>query len=155
MRFTTRTEYGLICLIYMANHGEGKPITSKEIVKDEQYSLAFIEKILQRLRLANIIKSQQGNQGGYVLARSADKITLKEVVEALEGGTFEAFCEPHVREEIVCTHFSRCGVMPIWRKTKDLLDSYYGAVTLEMLAKGENYLPPPKGFVDREVSNDE
>lgn len=146
MRFTTKTEYGLICLIYMVNHGEGRPITSKGIVRDEQYSLAFIEKILQRLRTAGIIKSQQGNQGGYVLAKDPGMITLREVVEALEGSTFEAFCEPQVRSEIVCTHFHRCGVMPIWLKTKELLDIYYGAVTLEMLSKGEKHLPSPKNF---------
>ena len=135
MRFTTKTEYGLVCLIYMANHAEMHPISIKEIVLDERYSQAFTEKILQRLRAAKIVSAQHGNQGGYVLARPASQITLREIVEALEGHTFDIFCEPKIRKHIVCTHFPACNVMPIWQKTKELLDHYYGSINLEMLAK--------------------
>lgn len=141
MRFTTKTEYGLFCLIYMANQKELHPITIKEIVQGEKYSLAFTEKILQRLRQAKVVDAQHGNQGGYVLARSASEITLKEIVEALEGYTFDVFCEPRIRKQIVCNHFPLCGVKPVWEKTKDLLDDYYGSITLEMLAKNSVTLP--------------
>ena len=135
MRFTTKTEYGLICLIYMADHAELHPITIKEIVKDEQFSQAYTEKIMQSLRSAKIVAAHHGSHGGYILARSASEITLKEIIEALEGSTFEVFCEPGVRKYIVCTHYPSCHVKPIWEKTKEILDHFYGSVTLEMLAK--------------------
>ena len=67
-----------------------------------------------------------------------NKITLKEIIEALEGQTFDVFCEPEVREHIVCTHFGLCGIRPVWAKTKDLLDQYYNSVTLEMIVKGDH-----------------
>ncbi|MDP3919700.1 MAG: Rrf2 family transcriptional regulator [Candidatus Omnitrophota bacterium] len=134
MRFTTKTEYGIICLIYVARHAEINPVSIKQIVKGEQYSQTFIEKIVQKLRAAHILTSQKGNQGGYALARAASEITLREIIEALEGSTFEVFCEPDVRDAIVCTHFPACDVKGIWEKTKDLLDKYYGSITLEMLA---------------------
>lgn len=137
MRFTTKTEYGLVCMIYMAKHADSQWITIKEIAEKEHYPVAYIEKILQALRQANLVVSHQGNQGGYSLAKKPSEITLKQVVDVLEGGTFEVFCEPEVREEIVCTHFCLCGVKPIWRKTKDLLDRFYGSITLEMLARNE------------------
>ena len=135
MRFTTKTEYGLVCLIYMANHSELHPVTIKEIVQGERFSQTFTEKILQKLRTAKIVSAQHGNQGGYVLARPATEITLREIVEALEGHTFDVFCQPEVRKNIVCTHFPACNVRPIWEKTKELLDRFYGSVTLEMLTK--------------------
>ncbi len=138
MRFTTKTEYGLFCLIYMArNRAEVNPVTVKDIVNDEHYSQTYIEKILQTLRAANIITSFQGHQGGYILARHPAEINLKEVVDALEEQTFEAFCEPDVRKDIVCNHFPSCGVKPIWERTKELLDNYYRSITLEMIAKNE------------------
>ena len=137
MRFATRTEYGLICLIFMANLKDRKPVTAKEIVSGEKFSLTFTEKILQKLRSAGLIVSLQGHQGGYILARDASQITLKEIVEALEGHTFDVFCEPKIRSMIVCNHFHLCGLKPIWNKTKELLDQFYGSITLEMLAKGE------------------
>src|SRR5688572_24857006 len=114
MRFTTKTEYGLICLIYMARNSSADLVTIGEIVKKEGFSPTYIEKILQKLRAKNIVISHQGKQGGYALARKPSEITLKEIIEALEGDTFDIFCEPNIREEIVCTHFSLCGLKPIW-----------------------------------------
>ena len=137
MRFTTKTEYGLVCLVYMARHSSADLIAIKEIVKKEQFSATYIEKILQKLRAANIVISHQGKQGGYALAKKPSEITLREIIEALEGHTFDLFCQPDVREEIVCTHFSLCGLKPIWEKTKHLLDGFFDSITLEEIAKQE------------------
>ena len=147
MRFTTKTEYGLVCLIYMAKHLAQTldPITIKELVKAEGFSLAYTEKILQSLRSAKIVISHQGNHGGYSLARHPSGITLKEIIEALEGATFDVFCQPEVRREITCTHFPLCGVKPLWEKTKGLLDQFYGSTTLEMLANNALKSPEPVG----------
>ena len=146
MKFTTKTEYGLVCLVYMARQSPVHTVTIREIVQSEQFSATYIEKILQKLRAANIVTSQQGKQGGFALARHPSQITLKEIIEVLEGGatfdvnhnTFGVFCAPAIREKIVCTHFSMCGVRPVWNKTKELLDHFYGSVTLETIAKEEH-----------------
>jgi len=137
MRFTTKTEYGLVCLVYMAKHGSADLVTIKEIVVKERFSLSYIEKILQKLRAANIVTAHAGKQGGYSLARNPSQITVREIVEALEGHTFDVFCEPNIRSHIVCTHFCMCGVRPLWAKTKQILDDFYGSITLDMIAKEE------------------
>jgi Rrf2 family protein len=121
----------------MARRGGDCPMAARDIVKGERYSLTFTEKILQRLKAARIVISQQGNGGGYVLARSASEITLKEIIEALEGQTFEVFCQPKVRKEISCRHTTLCDVSSIWYKTKELLDGFYGSITLQMVANRE------------------
>ena len=135
MRYTTKTEYGLICMVYMAKHSEKDWISIKEIAKEENYSVSYIEKILQALRQANLVTSQQGNHGGYALARRPSEITLRQIIDALEGSTFDAFCEPQVREEIVCNHICMCGAKPIWKKTKEVLDHFYDSITLETLIR--------------------
>ena len=139
MRYTTRTEYGLVCLAYMARHASANSnsVAVKEIAEKEHFSPTYIEKIFQGLRAANIVVSHAGKQGGFSLARPPAQITLKEIIEALEGQTFDVFCEPQVRDHIVCTHFCMCGVKPIWQKTKELLDEFYGSVTLETIAREE------------------
>lgn len=139
MRFTTKTEYGLVCLIYMAKNAELKfdPITIKELVEAEQFSQTYTEKIMQSLRQSGIVNALHGNHGGYVLARTPQEITLKEIVEALEGGTFDIFCQPKIREEIICTHFPLCGIKPVWEKTKNVLDELYQGMTLSMVANNE------------------
>ena len=137
MKFTTKTEYGVFCMVHMARRPEGTCITVKEITSSEHYPVAYTEKIFQALRRAKLVVSHQGNQGGYQLARKPSEITLRHIIDALEGATFDIFCEPQTREDIVCTHFCLCGVKPIWRKTKELLDNFYDSLTLEMLSKNE------------------
>ena len=64
------------------------------------------------------------------------KITLKEIIETVEGSTFDTFCDPNIRKGLGCKHFPLCGIRPIWREAKKLLDDYFGSITLEKLAKG-------------------
>ncbi len=135
MRYTTKTEYGVICLAHMAKKPWPGASTVKEIAEHEGFSVTFTEKILQALRRAKIVASQQGNKGGWTLARPSSDITLKEIVEALEGSTFEAFCDPKRRGSIVCTHFSICKLKPIWYKTQKTLDDLYSGITLDKIAE--------------------
>lgn len=137
MRYTTKTEYGLVCLAHMARRNTQGAVTVKEISEKENFSPDYIEKILHTLRSADIVRSHQGKQGGFSLARHPSEITLKEVIEALEGATFDIFCEPEVRDNIVCTHYGMCGIRPVWEKTREILDHFYSTVTLEMIAKEE------------------
>lgn len=135
MRYTTKTEYGVICLAHMAKKEWPGASTVKEIAEHEGFSVSFTEKILQALRRSKIIASQQGNKGGWTLTRPASSVTLKEIVEAIEGSTFEAFCDPKRRGTIVCTHFSICKLKPIWYQTKSTLDELYSKITLDKIAE--------------------
>jgi len=136
MKFTTKTEYGLVCLIHMAKQGVDRMVTIKKIVHQERFSHTYIEKILQQLKAADIVVSHQGKEGGYTLARSPSQITMREIIEALEGDTFHIYCKPSRRKGIVCTHFSSlCALKPIWGRTKNLLDDFFNGITLEAIAK--------------------
>ncbi len=134
MKYTTKTEYGLICLLYIARHS-GAPITIKQISGAEKYSQTYIEKILQGLRIAGIVKAAHGNQGGYELARSPSEISFKDIIDAIEGKTFQVFCDEHNRNQFVCTHYGGCEVKPIWQKARTLLDDYFESIKLDSLLK--------------------
>ncbi len=155
MRFTTKTEYGLVCLVYMAKKPYPQVITVNELVKSEHMSLTYIEKIFQQLRAADIVAAHHGKEGGYSLSRHPSKINLKEIIEALEGQTFDVFCAPDLRSEIVCTHFPACGVGPIWKKTKDLLDNFYSSISLESLAHQNGHEEPSVKISEAGVKVDE
>ena len=94
MKFTTKTEYGLLCMVHLAKHADNGPLSIKEMAVSEKYPVPYLEKILQALRHAGLVTANHGNRGGYSLAKKASEITLKEVIDALEGGTFEIFCAP-------------------------------------------------------------
>ena len=59
--------------------------------------------------------------------------------------------EPDHRKDIVCTHFGACEVKPIWIKTKELLDRFYGSVTLDMLARNEIETPDPDKLLNADA----
>jgi Rrf2 family protein len=124
-------------MVYLARHAGKKSMSIKEIAAKENYPAPYIEKILQSLRRAKLVTATHGKTGGYALAKKPSEITLKDVIDALEGGTFEVFCAPETRPNIVCTHFCLCGIKPVWRKTKDVLDRFFESITLEMLTKNE------------------
>ena len=137
MRLQKKTEYGLVSLCYIAKQAPLAVVTVRDMVEHEKYSVTYMEKIFQKFRMANIVIAHHGKEGGYSLARHPSEITLRQIIEALEGKTFDVFCEPDIRQKIVCTHFDMCGVRPVWKKTKEVLDNLYGAITLDMMAKGE------------------
>ena len=134
MKYTTKTEYGLICLSYMATKGSGATVTVREIAGAESYSQSYLEKIMQQLRLAGVVSSAHGQQGGYILTQDPTRITLLCVIEALEGSTFEVYCEPKVREQIVCTHHAMgCQMKAVWQNARRMLNEYFGSLTVASL----------------------
>lgn len=77
--------YGLCAMYELSQNKEEKPMQTKEIAKLTKISQNYLEQLLILLRRANLIRSIRGAYGGYVLAKSPNEITIKEVLVALEG----------------------------------------------------------------------
>ena len=84
MRITTWAEYGLICALNLAKRAGEGPITGREIASSERLPGDYVEQILLRLRRAGLVNSTRGARGGYMLARAADEISVREVIAASE-----------------------------------------------------------------------
>jgi Rrf2 family protein len=85
MRLTQTTRYALSALDYLASLGQSKPVPSYTIARELGLREKFLLKALRPLVNAQLLRSLKGPNGGYVLARPASKVTLLEVVEAIEG----------------------------------------------------------------------
>lgn len=94
IQLTKRTEYGLIALIHIADRG-GSVVSVREIGESYPVPRRLLAEVVKDLARAGIVESQRGATGGYVLARSADRITLGDVVVALEGAPLVMSCEAH------------------------------------------------------------
>ena len=77
--------YGLLAAAYIARHKEQGIILSQTIAKEYNIPLEYLLKIMQQLVRANILRSKRGPRGGFYLARPAAKITMLDVIEAVEG----------------------------------------------------------------------
>lgn len=85
MKVSTKGRYGLRALVDMASNEQGGPISLVQIANRQDISLNYLEQVFGVLRKAGIVRSVKGAGGGYMLDRSAEAITIKEILEALEG----------------------------------------------------------------------
>jgi len=85
MRISRSTGYALLAVGYVAQNKVGKVILSQDISKKYDIPLEYLLKILQRLVRANVLRSKRGPHGGFSLARSANKITVLQIIEAVDG----------------------------------------------------------------------
>jgi Rrf2 family protein len=110
LQLTKRTEYGLIAMSHMVDRG-AEPVSAREIGERYPIPRRLLAEVLKDLCRANLVESQRGASGGYVLVRSADTITLGEIVVALEGRPTLSSCE-----SLSPAHHGECdieGVCPI------------------------------------------
>ncbi len=85
MKISRSTGYALLAVGYLAQHkGEGI-ILSQTISKEYNIPLEYLLKILQQLVRANVLRSKRGPRGGFSLAKPAKKITMLQVIEAVDG----------------------------------------------------------------------
>ena len=85
MRLTSRSEYGLLALIYLARHDSSDYITAETIATAQSIPLPFLEQILLALKRAHFVLSSKGQHGGFRLAKSADEISIADVVRLFDG----------------------------------------------------------------------
>lgn len=85
MKVSTRGRYGLRALVDMTIHSGDAPISLVQVANRQKISLNYLEQVFGTLRKAGIVNSIKGAGGGYKLARAAEEITVREVLEALEG----------------------------------------------------------------------
>ncbi len=87
MKLSTRGEYGLRAMVYLARHttSEGQLFHAQEISERQDIPPHYLKQILSRLRVAGLIRSTRGPSGGHSLARPAHAIAVGEVIGCLEG----------------------------------------------------------------------
>ncbi|MCE5336532.1 MAG: Rrf2 family transcriptional regulator [Desulfobacteraceae bacterium] len=85
MKLTTRSEYALLALIYMARQQTDGYISVQKIAEAQEIPAKFLEQILLALRRAAYLRSSKGKRGGFRLARSPQEITLAEIVRLFDG----------------------------------------------------------------------
>ncbi|MBN3040253.1 MAG: Rrf2 family transcriptional regulator [Candidatus Omnitrophica bacterium] len=85
MKLTTKSEYSILALIYIARNQKDTFIKIEEICKEYELSKKYLEQLFFSLRQARFIKTKRGSSGGYRLARPAEKISLADIIRLMDG----------------------------------------------------------------------
>lgn len=135
MRVTKWGECGILCALYLAKHHGGPPIGAAEIAQSQGLDLQYTQQVLQRLRKGSVIESVRGPHGGYCLVRAPQTTTLKEILYAAEGDTFEIICDyapihPDAQSPSACTDRDSCGLHTVWQELRTAIDKLLDERTL-------------------------
>lgn len=107
-------------------------IILKNISKDEDVSIRYLEQIIIPLKINKLVKSIRGAGGGYTLARKPSEIKLNEILHALEGPCSLVDC---VDDESFCDQIDKCATFEIWSKATTLLNDYFDKITLQDIVR--------------------
>lgn len=102
VRLSLQVQYAICGVFDLAYNGHGQPVQVRVIGERQAIPARYLEQIFQRLRRARLVTGKRGPGGGYVLARPAAEITLRDVVEAIEGRTDRWFTEAGGSEAAPC-----------------------------------------------------
>jgi Rrf2 family transcriptional regulator, cysteine metabolism repressor len=113
IKLSTKGRYGTRIMLELAlHHGKG-PLLLKEIAKNQEVSVGYLEQIMPSLKSKGLVRANRGAHGGYFLAKDPSDILMKDIVSALEGELFLAEC---ISNPKVCQRYPRCAARDFWKE---------------------------------------
>lgn len=144
LKLTRDCEYAVRAVLYLASQPEGKVSLIREIAEAQDMPRVYLSKITQYLTRAGLIRSRRGAKGGLVLGRSSGSITLKDVIEAVEGPIRLNVC---LTGKGACPRDEECPAHPVWVEAqKGLIDVLKGK-TMADLAKEDGMMEKGVGGI--------
>ena len=130
-QLSTRGRYGVRLMVALALAQDG-PSLLKEVARREGISEKYLGQIIIPLKAAGLVSSQRGSRGGYSLAKPSEDITVRDVVEAIEGRIFPA---PGMDDAAGPARATEVVVAGVWRIVRDEIEGSLSRITLAALAR--------------------
>lgn len=116
----------------LAAHYGSEPLVIREIARRQEISEKYLSKLIIPLKAAKLVHSTRGSHGGYTLARDPGQITIREIVEILEGDITPVEC---VRNSQACGRSGTCPARDIWCRLDDTIYKFLNSITLKDMAR--------------------
>ncbi len=130
MRLSLQAQYAICGLFDLAYNGHGMPVQVRVVSERQAIPARYLEQIFQRLRRAQLVASKRGPGGGYTLARPSAEITLRDIVEAVEGPLADTLRPPPPEPED--TGYRPCF---LWPDLAERFGAVLEALTVEDLVR--------------------
>lgn len=135
MKLTQETDYAFRIVLYLTKR-KGEVVEAEVISDAEKVPKRFLLKICRKLNQAGIIESFRGKNGGYRLARDPQEVTLKDVIEIIEGSVVVSKCQEN---PTVCSKDATgyCSIHRVLNQVQSLISSEFAKHNFASLAKCE------------------
>jgi Rrf2 family protein len=145
LKVSQKLEYAMRAMIELAQREGDGLIPARQIAERQHIPVRFLEQQLGALSRAGIVESFRGAGGGCRLARPAERITMADVADAIEGQIYPMFClEP---SDHTCFQDSRCGLQGFWADVARAIDTVFRETTVADLAARHRGMAPGRVFV--------
>jgi FeS assembly SUF system regulator len=131
LRISRLTDYGTVVMAYLANHAQ-QAHNAKEIALHTRVASPTVSKLLKLLTRAGLLLALRGAKGGYSLAVDAEKISLVQIINAIEGEIALTACSHHQSN---CAMEPLCTIRSNWRLINKALYDMLSAISLKQLTK--------------------
>jgi Rrf2 family protein len=131
------TDYALRAAVELAGRFNGEPVSTKEIAVRRQIPYQLACKLMQRLHKAGIVKSEMGSSGGFALCKNPSKITVRRLVEIIQGPIRLNNCK-------LCRLSCRCNIAPELAHLQSKINEFLDGLTLKQLADTNGAKKPAK-----------
>lgn len=134
---STRGDYACRALLSLALHGGDTPTSVRDIALRTGLPQPYLEQILLALKGAGLVRSKRGVGGGYVLARAPEKLTLGQIVSAVDGPIVVGdFGEPHAGGS--CDHEGQCVLLSVWAEVGEHMRAHLDSYTIADMVRRVN-----------------
>ncbi|MEO5365298.1 MAG: Rrf2 family transcriptional regulator [Magnetococcus sp. WYHC-3] len=134
MKLTAKGRYAVTAMLDLAARPDGAPVTLGDIAARQDISLAFLEQLFVKLRRGGLVRSHRGPAGGYVLALAPERISVGDIIRAVEE-PIQMTCGSDGREG--CAKPNRCTTHELWARLGRYIHGYLDSITLGGLLRGE------------------
>ena len=134
MRLTTKGRFAVMAMVDLAMRGGRGPVTLAKISERQQISLSYLEQLFGKLRKNNIVESVRGPGGGYNLARPGSKISVADIVVAVDEPIDATKCHG----EHNCQDGNKCVTHDLWMGLNEKIFDYLESVSLQQLVDSNN-----------------
>lgn len=132
MKLSTKGRYGLRALIDLAVHQEEGAVSIQSIAARQDISEHYLEQLIAKLRKAGLVTSIRGAGGGYRLAGDPCRISVGDILRALEGSLDAVEC-PGLQEGGACSAKDLCVTKYVWKRVNESINQVVDEITLSQL----------------------
>lgn len=153
MKLSTKGRYGLRAVLDLAIHSKEEAVALSQISERQNISISYLEQLIAKLKKAGIVNSIRGAQGGYVLAKAVEEISVGEILRALEGDLHPVDCAEITGGDNSCSGSDLCVTKYVWKRISDSINDTVDNIMLSELVDESNRIHTEVTENDPNVKN--